>query len=702
MNQSIRIRRSSIVVAACLLFVPAPGAQVWSQDEVRSDSEAASGLGIRQRRYVADRLKLIEIRIASLAVELQEGEPERAKKLTSALERMSQMTLQERAVTIAAMLDKRELEHATEQQQTVLKDLTELLDLLADDDSETDRLAEKVRELREWKQRLLALRDDEADQLETSDQLAHPEESLEQVELQIAEVERLIQQQQQLINDNQKVRGTDLDGLDQIAQLQEALRAATEKLAEQIDSAPLHRAKQDDKRPPTDGPSGNKPGDKQPGDKEPDDEQPPDKPKPPGLRPKNPDDKLDDEPPDAGGPKPTGSRSARQQRRNRAGSQALRKSASHQSAARNKLQAKRGKAGEQDQKRSLAELRRAQDELKDTKRRLARLKRDVSNDLADRQDQTAGETQDLSDQIQQSSQDSQQANQSQPQPGQPKPGQPSKPQADQRLQEAIKKAQQDMQNATQDLQRQKPDEAGQDQQQALENLDKGIDEIEKQLEDVQDELNRQRLASLMQRYQEMLVRQRDATKATALVEQRRGDQGRLRRADAIMVRRLGDEERALAQLAQEAADEIMEDGSSTILPQVAIRLHDDLVRVADRLDQRSTNQDTKTVQLEIEWTLEELIEALQQAQRSNEQKSQGGAGQGQGQGQQSGDQKLIPDKAELKLLRAAQRRINRLTGAFDQQRGEKALDELRRRELRIIAERQAEVTRMTKALTVQE
>ncbi len=284
MNQSIRIRRSSIVVAACLLFVPAPGAQVWSQDEVRSDSEAASGLGIRQRRYVADRLKLIEIRIASLAVELQEGEPERAKKLTSALERMSQMTLQERAVTIAAMLDKRELEHATEQQQTVLKDLTELLDLLADDDSETDRLAEKVRELREWKQRLLALRDDEADQLETSDQLAHPEESLEQVELQIAEVERLIQQQQQLINDNQKVRGTDLDGLDQIAQLQEALRAATEKLAEQIDSAPLHRAKQDDKRPPTDGPSGNKPGDKQPGDKEPDDEQPPDKPKPPGLR----------------------------------------------------------------------------------------------------------------------------------------------------------------------------------------------------------------------------------------------------------------------------------------------------------------------------------------------------------------------------------------------------------------------------------
>ena len=57
---------------------------------------------------------------------------------------------------------------------------------------------------------------------------------------------------------------------------------------------------------------------------------------------------------------------------------------------------------------------------------------------------------------------------------------------------------------------------------------------------------------------------------------------------------------------------------------------------------------------------------------------------------------------KLKLLRAAQRRINRLTSAFDQQQGEQPLDELRRRELRIIALRQAEVRRLTESLLQRE
>jgi len=102
-----------------------------------------------------------------------------------------------------------------------------------------------------------------------------------------------------------------------------------------------------------------------------------------------------------------------------------------------------------------------------------------------------------------------------------------------------------------------------------------------------------------------------------------------------------------------------------------------------------TDPYTVTLQKEVETTLAELIEALQQPQQ---QKKGGGGGGGGGAGQEP----LLPNSAELKLLRSAQLRINRRTVALDQARPSGApLDGVLKGETQKIAERQAEIAEMT-------
>ena len=75
------------------------------------------------------------------------------------------------------------------------------------------------------------------------------------------------------------------------------------------------------------------------------------------------------------------------------------------------------------------------------------------------------------------------------------------------------------------------------------------------------------------------------------------------------------------------------------------------------MEAQRTDDYTQHLQREIEMTLEELIDALRRLQR------QGGGGGGGGGG---GEPPLLPTSAELKLLRAAQMRVNRRTGQYQE------------------------------------
>ena len=149
--------------------------------------------------------------------------------------------------------------------------------------------------------------------------------------------------------------------------------------------------------------------------------------------------------------------------------------------------------------------------------------------------------------------------------------------------------------------------------------------------------------------------------------------------------------KGLAGKAQEALDIIVDDGTSVVFPDVVQQLRDDLITVGGLLDDVRLDEYTITMQKEIETTLEELIEALKQAQQ---QKEGGGGGGGGG-----GEPPLLPNSAELKLLRSAQLRINRRTQALDASRPQGAdFDATQKTELGKTAQRQAEIAEMTQKI----
>ena len=59
---------------------------------------------------------------------------------------------------------------------------------------------------------------------------------------------------------------------------------------------------------------------------------------------------------------------------------------------------------------------------------------------------------------------------------------------------------------------------------------------------------------------------------------------------------------------------------------------------------------------------------------------------------------LLPTSAELKLLKAAQLRVNRRTKAFHEHRPEGTLDDIMRGEIKDISIRQLEIAVMTEQL----
>ncbi|MEK6237238.1 MAG: hypothetical protein N2C14_21215, partial [Planctomycetales bacterium] len=150
--------------------------------------------------------------------------------------------------------------------------------------------------------------------------------------------------------------------------------------------------------------------------------------------------------------------------------------------------------------------------------------------------------------------------------------------------------------------------------------------------------------------------------------------------------------------AYQAWEIIVEDGTSVVFPKIVDRLREDLLRVAGRLPKLS-GADTQFLQAEVERALEELIQALQEAQaKKKAQQQQPSQSPPQQQQQQDKEEPLMPDSAELKLLRAAQLRVNRLTLAFDNGQAENPPNEPRRTEIQNIADLQFDISELTQEM----
>ena len=631
-----------------LVVLTTAGRLAGQQPAAESPTGGATPLGVRQQR-VERMMEDLERKFKALQIALAESEPERAAKLKETLEKAKQLLIQKRMSDVTKLLDQSQLDNATEGQKQLLADIRDLLALLLDEKNDRDKIREEFERLSEWKRQIENLIQQERGEKRESDRLANKDQSLADLQAKIKALEAVIEQQKGVIAATEASRAEGIQGLAKISAEQGSVREKSEAIANQIakeagDERGPFEPKPAAPMPPMTPSADAKSGEDAP---TPENAAPPETEKP-NIRPSEP------------GEKP------------------LKQAVENQKTAEGKLQEGKGKAAQQDEQTALANLERALSELKKEHSRIASLPPEAFEKLAGKQDDIANQTAQLEQKMQQSAQSSGQGTPAGGQAGgKPQPGQ-----------QKVAQAQKSMQQASGDLRKQEPGDASRQQGKSIKELEEALQEIEERLAQLREETQIEKLARLEARFREMLARQQKATFDTAVFEKKRQTDGELKRSDRLSLGKVAAEEGALAEAAQQALEIIIDDGTSVVFPDVVEQLRDDLSNVQKLLASGRTDTYTATLQKEIEITLEELIEALQQAQQQKESRAGGGGG--------GGMEPLLPNSAELKLLRSAQLRINRRTAAIEAARPKEGpLDDVLKNEAGTIAGRQAEIAEMT-------
>lgn len=655
-----------------------------------TDGDDQTPLGVRQEN-VARMITEMRDRFLQLAQTLQRTEPEQAERLTQAIRQASEALIEQRAGEIAEMLNEGRLDAAAAAQKQVIDQLKQLIDLLTRD-SELDEMLEEMRRLERWRQQVEQLIQREAGHLHETENLTHKDQALANLDAQIAALKALIEKQAGVVDQIGQARGEGLRAMDRAADTQRAVRQQTEAVARSMQSPGGASDSSSSQGQPTDAePADAQPGEGQPGEGQPSQAQPtpgqsggPAGEQSPssdssGSQPSQPSDQSGQpgesaqpsgQPGQSGqsgqsssGPQPSGPPTPGQQQMQRA--------TGHQQQAENELAGGKGGEAREQATEALEQLRQALDRLEAERSRIERLPPEHMDKIAGDQDRTAEQTGKLADQM------SKAPSGSSGQPGQP--GQSGQSGQSQPGQPQVQKAQQRMQQASARLRKREGESAGDSQQQAIDELSKAQQAIEDRLAQLREQMQEELLAALEARFVQMLERQKPVTQATADLDDMRNnrdasdqspadqsDPAPLTRPQAVLVAQMAEEEAALAEMAAQALDVIREDGTTLVFPRIVEQLRQDLQTAEQLLGEQNTGAYTRNLQQQIERTLRELIEALQRAQQVNQQQSP------PGQQPQSQDQDqlppLVPDSAELKLLKSAQLRVNQRTERFDELR----------------------------------
>ncbi len=658
-------------------------ATVRAEDAAVETDPAAkptNALSVRQD-HVKRMMQDLDQKFVELARSIEKSEPAQAKRLIEALQQSRELTIEGRMGKIATLLNQTQFDTASEEQKLVINDLKKLIHILLEDELDKDRIQAEIDRLEKWKAQLDQLIPEQTNEKRDSEKLADKDKTLNDLGQQIAALEAIIQKQQAVIDNTVTNRAQGVQALGKPAEQQAAVRKETQDLAKQIgkprqdDDAAKDPAK-DDSKP---GEAGGKPGEAggKPGEAGGKPGEAGGKPGEAGGKPGE----AGGKPGEAGGkPDPSAGKEP--------GQQSIEKATDKQKAAEENLGQGKGKAAESDERAALDELGKALDELKKEQSRIASLPPEAFNELAKNQDGTADKTAKLGDDMKKAADDAAAAGES----GGGPPGESGE--SGPAGQKSIQDAQDSMKQASGGLQKKDPKQAANKQKKAVKDLKNAREEIEKRLAQLRKEQQLEKLAALEARFREMLTRQQPLTIATGAVDRQR-IAGKLRRTDRLALVKVSDEEKLVGEMAQKALDIIVEDGTSVVFAQVTGQLRDDLRGVSDLIRGERTDKYVQSQQKEIEKTLAELIEALQQAQKQADSDSDSDSDDSM----MDDNEPLLPNSAELKLLKSAQMRVNRRTASFEQNRPQGELETVLKQEVRNIAKRQEEVMQMTEKLS---
>ncbi|MGI9516032.1 MAG: hypothetical protein ACR2NP_03210 [Pirellulaceae bacterium] len=663
------------------------------------DDERRNQLSERQR-MVERSMAELEAKFEIIAQKLEEKEPERAARLVQALQQAKENLIARKMAEITRLLDEQKLEEAEAELDAVILNLEALVRLLLNEQEDTMSRQEEIDKLKQWREQIVAIKREQQRQTDETDKIANKDETLRDLEEQIRAVEELIEKQESVIDETDKNRGAGLQALDGVADQQFDVRQETEELAEEIAGDTESSAEELESDPSGEETQpGEQSGQQQSGQQQEGQQQAGQQQEGQQQEGQQQEGQQQEGQQQEGqqqeGQQPSGQQQSgqqqsgqqqsqqqqnAQQQHKQPGQQPLEDAAGNQRQAEEELTNGRAARARNAEEAALEDLKEALAELKKEQRRIASLPPEAFQKMAQEQRRTENKTEDLARDMQntpQSGQQGQEGQQGQSGQQQQQQGQPG--------QQSVQRAQKAMQNAAGDLAEQDPERAVRQQEKAEEELDKALREIEERLDQLREETREEKLARLEARFREMLMRQQIATIMTVDLDDKKTHLGKLRRRDLLTILRLSSEELEISELGQQAYDLLLEDGTSIVFPEMVQQTRDDLGRVAQLLESEQTGPLTQLIQRDIEASLEEMLEALKQTRKNNE----GGGGGGGG-----GNAPLLRKSAELKMLRAAQLRVNRLTKQFDLIRPDGTLEGPLKRELGNIRVRQADIVEM--------
>jgi hypothetical protein len=619
--------RGVCVFVVCLLVFFGEAAHAESFSE--STESPASGLSVKQE-MVLDQVQRLEDRMFRLQELLAKTEPEQAARLERALDRLGQLDLEHRLEVISGLLgSEAQLMQAVEAQTAWMNDLEQVLGILLEregNNEDRDRqiekleaLREQVRSLREAQQRL---RDATARQQGAARLAEALDRALQQLD-QIAQAQRA---------QTRAREDADPDEQERLAERVGDLAEATEQWS--AEAAP---------RDPQAGAAEGTPEDPAPsGDQG---QSPSQEALPPGAQP-------------PGSPSQNPSEPGSSAERLQQATEALREAKQAMVEAGSELQVGERDEARQAQQQAEEDLRRARDRLEEAREALAQQAQQQQrepedqpgkpNAAGDQQRSLGEQAQELSDQLRQN--------------GQQSGGGPSQ-QQQQDSADRVDQAEQHMQDAADLLEEDQAEQALEAQDRALQQLEAAEQKLDDTLAQKRREDRAEALRDLEGRFRDMLARQRRLNQQTEELAAVGADA--FARAEELQLADMVVRERGLAERARTCLHILDEEGTTLVFPRMVEQVAEDMEAVAERLEAERVGAVTQQFEAEVIDSLEQLIEAVQRMQQENEQ------GGGPQPGQSPDDQSpLLPESAELKLLRAAQVRINKRTSIIEQARAE--------------------------------
>ncbi len=206
----------------------------------------------------------------------------------------------------------------------------------------------------------------------------------------------------------------------------------------------------------------------------------------------------------------------------------------------------------------------------------------------------------------------------------------------------------------------------------------------------------ERRDSLLALCKRMLVQQKFVYKGTTSIANAMAKRKPMQptRMENMRSLELAEAEKLIHNDAVKALELLKGDVSAVVFPTVFLHLKQDIANVRGRLELVDVGKATQRIERDIISSLEEMIEALEKAKQNAENPPPNTPPM-----PPNAKPPLVDRLAELKLIRAMQKRLNSRTKLYGRQyKGEQASEPRIRRELRQLADRQMEIANVTSKL----